>query len=81
MTQSKRGLTLRQVAGAWIVGGSIWMLGMGGLVAFPLYFGDAVAAAEQSAPDYYEPAGSWRTYQDASGRYTVTVRAMVPVTR
>ncbi len=64
----------REVAAAWIVGGTIWVAGLGGLATLSAPAADGTSAAV-GANSYLQPTNSWSTYQDPSGRYTVVVRS------
>jgi len=74
--QKSRPLISRPVVGAWVMGGSIWLLGMFGLLAAPVTAD--VTTSPITASDYYAHTGSWKTYTDPSGKYTVVIRSMVP---
>jgi hypothetical protein len=64
----------REIAAAWIVGGAIWVAGVGGLAAVSAPEADGAMAAGGFA-SYLQPSQSWSTYQDPSGKYTVVVRS------
>ncbi len=69
-------LISRRVIGAWVMGGSIWVLGMFGLLAAPVTADITTSAV--TASDYYAHTGSWKSYTDPSGKYTVVIRALAP---
>jgi len=73
---NSRRITLSRVVGAWLVGGGIWVLGMFGLMATPVTAD--VTTSPITASDYYTHAGSWRSYTDPTGKYTIVIRTMVP---
>jgi len=66
----------RELAAAWIVGGAIWMAGVGGLAAVSAPNAEGALAAVGEGPgSYLQPSRTWSTYQDPSGKYTVVVRS------
>ncbi len=71
----------RETIAAWLVGAGIWLAGLGFLAlqtAPGAYAG--TAAAEPASTAYYQRPSSNTYFQDVTGRYTVVVRAIRPVT-
>lgn len=75
-SRNPRSFISRRVIGAWVMGGGIWILGMFGLLAAPVTADITTSPIVKS--DYYAHAGSWQSYTDPSGKYTVVIRSMVP---
>ena len=74
---TKRSFVSRKLIGAWVMGGGIWVLGMFGLLVAPVTADVSTSTTVKS--DYYAHAGTWQTYTDASGKYTVVIRGLVSV--
>ncbi len=65
----------REMAAAWVVGGTIWSAGLGGLAALSgADAGGAMTAAGGGLSSYLQPSDTWSTYQDPSGKYRVVER-------
>lgn len=67
----------RETLAAWLVGGGIWLAGLGGLfvVSSPMALDSGQVAADGAA-SYFAPARTWTAYQDPSGKYQVVERTL-----
>ncbi len=67
----------RETAAAWIVGGGIWLAGIGGLAyATAPAIDGSMGVAGNAGASYFIPANTWSTYQDPSGKYRVVERTL-----
>lgn len=74
---NRRGSRLwcREIATAWIVGGGIWIAGLGGLAALSGADAEgAMTAGGGGLTSYLQPSDTWSTYQDPSGKYSIVER-------
>jgi hypothetical protein len=67
-------LWCREIATAWIVGGGIWIAGLGGLAALSGADAEGDMTAVGGLSSYLQPSDTWSTYQDPSGKYWVVER-------
>ena len=67
----------REFAAAWLVGGTIWLAGLGVLALAQNVAADGIAGAAASpSAVYYLPDNRYSKVQDITGRYTVVIRSL-----
>ncbi len=70
----------REFAAAWLVGGTIWLAGLGGLALAqeirPAHPPGVLASGSTGSTAYYRLDSLLSPVQDITGRYTVVVRSL-----
>lgn len=67
----------REFAAAWLVGGAIWLAGLGVLaLAQDVAAGGMAGTAAAASAAYYLPDNRYSKVQDITGRYPVVIRSL-----